>query len=147
MVHWKKQPLVMQNIKLDALKSQFKVDIYHTAGFSKATKLLIKYSLDITLGQSNLLLLNPYGYGSESWCFFSFFSSPSFLFSAIFFLSLENEVMHVDWRKGLKKVILHIITLLCEMLRTLHTVLSKLWQKQLAPKSTYTMMMMMTSTE
>lgn len=92
----------MQNIKLDALKSQFKVDIYHTAGFSKATKLLIKYSLDITLGQSNLLLLNPYGYGSESWFFFSFFFFSVFLVRCYFF-SLENEVMHVDWRKRAKE--------------------------------------------
>lgn len=35
------------------------------AGFFTATKLLIKYSLDTTLAQSNLLLLNPYGYGCE----------------------------------------------------------------------------------
>lgn len=33
---------------------------------------------------------------------FHFFSFPSFLFGAIFF-SLENEVMHVDWRKRAKE--------------------------------------------
>lgn len=47
------------NIKPSRTEIPFKVDIYHIAGFFAATKFLIKYSLDITLAQSNLLHLNP----------------------------------------------------------------------------------------
>lgn len=64
------------------------------------------------------------------------------------FFSLENEVMHVDWRKIAKESDPpHHNIIMRNVEDFTHTVPSKLWQKQLAPKSTYTMMMMMTSTE